>query len=368
MKSHIQIAHLAASLAAFGIGWLSGCGSGQRITPLVITPAALPNGMVEAQYNHPIQVTGGVAPYRWSLVTGQLPHNLQLRPGVANGSATISGTPDAPVQADAFTVEVTDSANQSATQPYSVSILAEPDTLTISPAVGLSFTPQLIGIASATQSATVSNSGTSPVGILEIAASGTNAADFSQTNTCASVVPASGACDIAVTFTPGQPGPRVASIAINDDTLGSPHQFPLSGNALASGANATPSAPSLSFPGQAVSTTSAAHALTLTNWGAVTLNIAGISASGNFSQTSTCDASLASTAHCSINVSFAPTAMGALSGTLSITGNLAGGPQIVSLSGTGVDTKGTLTRSCFGSNSVGTCYSFQDPACWHRGV
>lgn len=367
MKSHLQIAFLASSLAVFGTVWLSGCGSNQRITPLVITPAALPNGIVETHYNQPVQVTGGVAPYHWSL-TGNLPHNLQIGPDVAHSTTTIYGTPDTPVQGDEFTIEVTDSAYQSASQAYKVSILALPDTLTVSPAAGLSFNPQLTGTASGMLSATLSNSGTSPVGILGITASGTNAADFSQSSTCASVVPPSGSCDITVTFTPGQPGPRVASISINDDTVGSPHQVALNGIGLSSGANATPSAPSLSFPGQAVGTTSAAQALTLTNYGTATLNIASIAATGNFSATSTCGASLASTARCAINVSFAPSAMGALTGTLSISGNVAGGPQTVSLSGTGVDTKGSLTGSCFGTNAVGTCYSFQDPTACPAGT
>jgi hypothetical protein len=336
MKSHMNIAYLAASLAAFGTACLSGCGSSQKITPLIITPAALPNGNVQTFYSQPIQVTGGVAPYHWSLVSGKLPHDLQLGPGVANSTTSISGTPDTPVQADEFTIEVTDSANQSVSQPYAVSILGLPDTLTVSPATGLSFNPQLTGTASGTLSATLSNSGTSSVGILGIAASGTNAADFTQSNTCASVVAPSANCQITVTFKPGQPGPRVASIMIDDDTAGSPHQLALNGIGLSSGPNATLSASILTFSGQAVGTTSPAQILTLNNYGTAELNIANIAAAGDFAETNTCTAGLGSAASCPISVSFTPSALGTLNGTLSLDDNALDSPQTITLTGTGV--------------------------------
>jgi hypothetical protein len=99
---------------------LSTCGvTNQAVRPLAISPASLPNGTVATPYRQTIQVGGGVAPFNWSLI-GELPHNLQLVPDAGN-TATISGTPDTAAQGVAFTVKVTDSANQSATQPYTAS-------------------------------------------------------------------------------------------------------------------------------------------------------------------------------------------------------------------------------------------------------
>ena len=322
------------------------CGSGQKIALLTITTATLPNGTAGTQYSEQVQASGGVAPYTWGLAAGVLPTNLHLQPSNTS-TAMISGTPDTPVQAD-FAVKVTDSANRSASQLYTVSILGLPDTLTISPAT-LMFNPQLDGTASTTQTATLTNTGSTSIVVNSVVSSGSNSGDFSQTNTCASGLAPGTSCTITVTFTPGQPGPRVASVTINDDTTGTPHQLGLSGIGLTSGINATLSASSLAFSGQAVGTTSPAQTLTLANYGTAALNIASIAATGDFAQNNACGANLASAARCPINVTFTPSAMGGLTGTLSVTDNQTGNPQTVSLAGTGVSIHGTLTGECYGT-------------------
>jgi hypothetical protein len=258
-------------------------------------------------------------------------------------------------------VKVTDSANQSATQPYTVSVLALPDSLSFVP-TGLDFLPQLTGVASITQAATLTNTGSSAVAINNIASSGTNATDFTQANNCSSNLVPEANCVITVTFIPSQAGPRVASVTITDDTTGSPHQLPLGGIGLTSGANASLSATMLTFGGQEVGTTSAAQTLTLTNYGEATLNISGIAATGDFAETSGCGASLARAASCRISVSFTPTALGSRIGTLSVTDNVLGSPQTVSLSGTGTTSQGTLSGGCFGTTSVGLCTFVGDQA------
>jgi hypothetical protein len=334
MKSLLRIALSVTCLVAVTTLLECGGGSSQSVQPLIITSATLPNGTAGAQYNQSVQATGGVAPYTWSVSNGTLPHNLQLGSSNTN-SDTISGTPDTPVQAEAFSVKVTDSASQSATQQYKVSILGLPDTLTLSPA-SLSFNPQLDGSASATQTATLANTGTSAVAVNSVVSTGNNSADFTQSNTCASGLAPGADCVITVTFTPSQAGPRVASITINDDTTGTPHQLGLNGIGLSSGANATLSANSLTFTFQDVGTTSPPMTLTLTNYGEAILNVTGIAASGSFSESSTCGTTLAPGANCPINVSFSPTTSGPLTGTLSVTDNATDSPQTVALSGTGM--------------------------------
>jgi HYDIN/CFA65/VesB-like, Ig-like domain/Right handed beta helix region len=89
------------------------------------------------------------------------------------------------------------------------------------------------------------------------------------------------------------------------------------------------------FGNQDVGTTSAARAVTLANTGAAALSITGISASGDFAQTSNCPASLAAGSNCTIQVTFTPTTTGPRVGALTVADNAAGSPQTVSLTGTG---------------------------------
>jgi hypothetical protein len=209
------------SLILCGLCLLSSCGGGSSPSPLTITTASLPNGTSQLLYSQTIQASGGVAPFNWAVSAGTLPHNLALS-STATNTVTVSGTPDTAAQGVAFTIKVTDSANQTATQSYTVSVLLEPDVLSLAPS-SLSFGVQLVGTASGVQTETLTNTGTSVLVINGVATSGTNAADFRLSSGCGSTLAAGAACTISVTFTPSQLGPRSASITITDNTVGSPH-------------------------------------------------------------------------------------------------------------------------------------------------
>ncbi len=88
-------------------------------TPLVVTTTTLPSGTAQVPYVASLAATGGITPYRWTVVAGSLP------PGLALGSSTgaITGTPSASGQYS-FTAQVQDSAAppQSATQALSLNI------------------------------------------------------------------------------------------------------------------------------------------------------------------------------------------------------------------------------------------------------
>jgi hypothetical protein len=304
-------------------------GSYQTVSPLSITPVSLPNGTLGTPYSQTLEAGGGVAPFTWAVI-GALPHNLQLAPN--STTATISGTPDMEANAIAFSIKVTDSSNQSGTQSYFVSILAEPDTLSFAPAAGLSFDPQLIGTASTAQTATLTNTGSSAVVINNVAGGG----DFTEGNTCGSGLAAGGSCTIKITFMPSQMGLRKASITVTDDTAGSPHLLALGGIGLTLGPNATLSATSLNFGSQNLYTATSLS-ITLSNYGTVALSVAGIAATtANFGETDSCAPSLASGASCTVHVTFRPTTSGNLMATLSVTDNAPDSPQVVLLGGTGV--------------------------------
>jgi alpha-L-arabinofuranosidase len=93
---------------------------------------------------------------------------------------------------------------------------------------------------------------------------------------------------------------------------------------------------SLSFGKRTVGTRSPAKTVTLKNTGTASLNVTSVSTTTEFSQTNTCTAALLPGTSCGISVKFAPTVVGAITGSLTINDNASNTPQIVSLSGKGV--------------------------------
>jgi hypothetical protein len=90
---------------------------------LQITPSVLPNGSVATPYSTSVQATGGVLPYTFSLVSGQLPAGLSLNPASGDITGTpilVSGTPVS------FTLGVKDSETtpMMATRGFAISITA----------------------------------------------------------------------------------------------------------------------------------------------------------------------------------------------------------------------------------------------------
>ena len=105
---------------------------------------------------------------------------------------------------------------------------------------------------------------------------------------------------------------------------------------IASAPAAVLSQSQLTFADQAQGVASTAQSVTLTNSGAAALTFKSVAASGDFKATSTCGASVAVNASCTISVTFTPLATGTRTGTLTVTDNAANSPQSISLSGNGV--------------------------------
>ncbi|PSH04763.1 MAG: hypothetical protein CXZ00_05165 [Acidobacteria bacterium] len=82
-----------------------------------IMTRALPNGIQNWSYTATLQITGGTAPYSWSVSSGSLPAGLTLTgaTGTISGTPTTSGT-------SAFTVVATDAALNSVSAPLSIVI------------------------------------------------------------------------------------------------------------------------------------------------------------------------------------------------------------------------------------------------------
>jgi hypothetical protein len=96
----------------------------------------------------------------------------------------------------------------------------------------------------------------------------------------------------------------------------------------------------------------------LTAGGNATLTINSIDASGEFSETNNCPASLSSGQSCDIQVSYAPHSIGTLIGAITLSSSALGSPHIVNLSGTGLAPVGFSAASVdFGSVGVNTTSS-----------
>ena len=195
----------------------------------------------------------------------------------------------------------------------------------------MTFPAQAVGTSSSAQSVTLSNTGSATLSITSITASG----DFSQTNTCGASLAASASCTLSVTFTPTASGSRSGSLTITDNASPATQTVSLTGTGTAPVVSLSPA--SLTFAAQAVGTRSVAQSVTLSNTGSATLSITSISASGDFSQTNTCGASLLASASCTLSVTFKPTATGTRTGVVTITDNANPATQTVGLTGTGVD-------------------------------
>ena len=83
---------------------------------------------------------------------------------------------------------------------------------------------------SGSSSVTVSNSGTAALAISSIALSGTNQANFAETNTCGSSLAVNASCTITGVFTPAASTNYTATLSITDNATGSPQTIALTGS------------------------------------------------------------------------------------------------------------------------------------------
>jgi hypothetical protein len=204
--------------------------------------------------------------------------------------------------------------------PRPSAISFSPPSLTFSQNVNTTSPPQTI---------TVTNFGGSPINGLSIATSGV----FSQTTNCPSVLVAATSCTVTVWFAPSAAGSVTGSLNVRDDSynLGSSQVITLNGTGTTPGASIAPT--SLSFSTQVAGTTSSARTITVLSNGTGPLQVSNVVATAPFSQTNNCSGPMAPAASCTIQVSFAPTVVGAASGRVTITDNA--GTQTVTLSGSG---------------------------------
>jgi hypothetical protein len=221
------------------------------------------------------------------------------------------------------------------------------DAITVTP-TNLAFGDQRINVSSAVQTVTISNTGSGELvftggGSSAITLTGSNASEFSRTTTCGASLAVNASCTASVTFTPTTIEAKTASLSIAYNGAENITSVGISGVGINPIVSVTPS--SLSFGSRALNVTSGAQSVTVRNTGTTNLVFTGGGAAAititganadQFGRTTTCGASLAPSATCTVSATFTPTSTGAKTASVSIAHNAAGSPSEVALTGTGI--------------------------------
>jgi Pro-kumamolisin, activation domain/Abnormal spindle-like microcephaly-assoc'd, ASPM-SPD-2-Hydin len=285
---------------------------------------------------------------------------------VAAGTSCTIAITFKPAQSGTLTAALSVADNASGS-PQTMSIGGTGNAVVFSPA-SLAFASTKVGVASSPQTITLSNKSTVALMVTSIGITGTNAAAFSQTNTCGTSVAAGGTCAITVTFKPTATGTQTASIHVSDNAYGSPQAIAVSGAIAAVSVSPT----SIGFVISPIGVASAPRVITLTNQSVSALAVSGISLTGSapgaYSQTNTCGTSVAANASCSISVTFKPTASGFQTASVSIADGAVGSPQTVSLVGAGTAVSLSPASLSFASTAVGASATTQQITLANKGA
>ncbi|MCX4745326.1 choice-of-anchor D domain-containing protein [Kitasatospora sp. NBC_01287] len=353
----------------FGVGALWFDGSQGAITG----PVNVSNTLIQQSPYEAVQwVEGTISGVNLNTVTiaGTGTYALQEQTGGAatftNVTATGVGAPSPVYNCEGGNFAVTDGGGNSGISgtpscgpwPAPVYPPYPPTGVTASPSA-LGFGSVATGAHSTAQSVTVNNPTGSAATVSSIAASG----DFTQNSTCGNSIAAGASCTVAVTFSPTATGTRTGTLTVTAG--GTTSTVSLSGTGIAPGPvlNATPAA--LSFAATVVGASTAAQSVTVTNSGTSAASLSSVTTSGDFSQSSGCGNSVPVGGSCTVAVTFTPTAGGARTGTLTISGNANNSPTTVALSGSGIDSNTNIAAgrpaSASSSNSPYVAANLTDP-------
>ena len=196
----------------------------------------------------------------------------------------------------------------------------------------LAFGSQAVATASDPQTITATNSGSAPLTISSVVATG----DFTETDTCTSATIAVGlTCTVQVRFLPTVTGRRNGLLTVYGNIAGGQASTTLSGTA-------TPPAAvilkplGLVFLPTNINATSPAQNVTISNTGGTSTSLQTpiVSGAGFKISADTCTATLLPDSGCTVAITFTPTASGVSSGSFTISDGA--GTQTASLTGTGV--------------------------------
>ncbi len=269
----------------------------------------------------------------YELTAGSTSSSLRQDTGVLTIESDAASSPDV--------LQLTGAANAvPAAQPSSASPLA---TYTISSGA-LTFAATQVGNVSATQTLTLTNTGSTTLHIGSIAAP----ADFTASSACTTLIPAA-SCSISVQFTPtdlSTQSSRTGTLEIQSDASDPLEFVTLLGSSTPAPLTLSPT--TLDFGNVNVGGREQLS-VTATNTGSSAITLGALTATGAYSATNgTCPASggtLAAGAQCTFAVTFAPTSTGAQIGTLSVASSATQLPLTVALTGVGTAVQQTPSFS-----------------------
>ena len=372
------------ALATFSISLLllAGCGKGGNPTVTPTPILVVPQAALSPNLTFPATTAGSTATAQTVTLTnsGNGPLTIAGTPVIggtnpadfAQSATTCTGTlaaaasctisitftPAAASTNYAATLTVTDNSGNVANSTQSVTLggagAAPPVTApiaTLSPTTSLFFTGTNTGTTSGPLAVTFSNTGNATLTGISISIGGTASSAFTKTTNCTATLAPAASCSIYVSFTPTATGSYAATLSVADSATGSPQTLALSGTGVAP--QALLSATTITFPATTINTTSASLSVTLSNPGTAMLtgiSIGALTGTGaaNFAESpaTTCGATLAVNASCTISATFTPTATTSYVATISVTSSATTTPQTISLSGTGANAP-TITHTLY---------------------
>ena len=204
----------------------------------------------------------------------------------------------------------------------------------------VAFGPQNTG-ATATQDVVVTNDGSANLTVS--AATITPAGPFSVvTNGCTAAVAPAGTCTITVGFRPTTTATVTAQLSVTHNAPGSPTLITLTGQGRTPVVQPVITLPATTDFGRRARGTTRTQNVRVQNNGPGALLFAAVNpvrTTGAFTATlgncPVAPATLAAGRSCSLSVSFRPTAVGPVTGSLTVTSNAVGSPRTVALTGTG---------------------------------
>ncbi|MBS4029014.1 MAG: choice-of-anchor D domain-containing protein, partial [Ignavibacteriales bacterium] len=194
-------------------------------------------------------------------------------------------------------------------------------------------------------SVTITNTGTATLAITNVTSDN---AKFTVTPTTGTIAP-SATKKYYITFAPTAVGNQGGTISFTDNANGSPHSVSVNGTGVAPAFSVAPA--SIAF-GNVNTTITKRDSIAVTNTGTATLNITNVTSNNaKFTVTPT-SVALAPSVVQKFYVTFAPTANGNQSGTISFTDNASGSPHSVAVSGNGISPIYSASASTFSFGNV----------------
>jgi centrosomal CEP192-like protein/ASPM-SPD-2-Hydin domain-containing protein len=299
---------------------------GQR-SPAV--PLTITNSGGAPMSNVAFQISGpGAASFSWSQNTCSVT--------LPSGSGCTVQLTFAPVQAGQLSATLVLSSSTLGVSPAQVDLSGMgqgASDIRISPSQ-LTFQQSKLGMTTAPQFATVTN--TSEVTASELTVAASTSFTLTQNSCGSSLVPA-GTCSVGVVFSPIANGRVSGTLSVSARDFAGPAIASLVGLGGAVGSVQTqPGA--ITFPTTGVGTTSQPQLLTLTNSGPVEISDLAITVSAGFRiSSSTCGAVLNVSTSCTAQIAFTPLSAGTQSGIVTVSSSSLPTPAQIAASGMGFD-------------------------------